>query len=216
MIVKSSEVPAAVKQIEATVCWLAEAPMDRARTYLIRHTTRDSKAKLAAIDHRLDVNTLENLPADKLAMNDIGEIALHTAKPLFYDGYAGNRLTGSFILIEQGTNATLALRALMASVIIFLFWLLGKRHNYIKAQRIRATASPAPAPVVKLGEHDSYTTVHGFDPGLAFVYDQDTGNLRMQRDGAKTARKKGQTLGNYQEVRIRRFHLTLDKWMAQS
>jgi hypothetical protein len=47
------------------------------------------------------------------------------------------------------------------------------------------------------------------------VYDQDTGNLRMQRDGAKTARKKGQTLGNYQEVRIRRFHLTLDKWMAQ-
>ena len=75
---------------------------------------------------------------------------------------------------------------------------------------------PPPAPVVRLGEHDSYTTVHGFDPGLAFVYDQDTGNLRMQRDGVKAARKKGQTLGNYQEVRIRRFHKTLDRWLGPS
>jgi hypothetical protein len=52
---------------------MAEQPMDRARTYLIRHTTRDSKAKLAAIDHRLDVNTLEKVPAEKLAMNDIAK-----------------------------------------------------------------------------------------------------------------------------------------------
>lgn len=75
MIVKSDAVPAAVKQIEATVCWLAETPMDRARTYLIRHTTRDTKAKLAAIDHRLDVNTLEKGAADKLAMNDIAQVS---------------------------------------------------------------------------------------------------------------------------------------------
>ncbi len=74
MIVKTDEAPAAVKEIRATVCWLAETPLDRARTYLIRHTTRDSKAKLTGIDHRLDVNTLEKVAADKLAMNDIAEV----------------------------------------------------------------------------------------------------------------------------------------------
>jgi sulfate adenylyltransferase subunit 1 len=85
MIVKSSEVPAAVKEIRATVCWLAEAPLDRARTYLIRHTTRDSKAKLTGIDHRLDVNTLEKVPAEKLAMNDIAVVSFKLAQPLFAD-----------------------------------------------------------------------------------------------------------------------------------
>lgn len=73
---------------------------------------------------------------------------------------------------------------------------------------------PPPAPVVHLGEDDSYTTVPTFNPGLAFVYDQDTGNLRRQRDGAKASRKRGQTLGNYQEVRLRRFHMTLDSTLG--
>ncbi len=106
MIVKSNEVPAAVKQIEATVCWLAEAPLDRARTYLIRHTTRDSKAKLAAIDHRLDVNTLENVPADRLAMNDIAQVTFKLAQPLFADPYLENRGTGAFIIIDESNNNT--------------------------------------------------------------------------------------------------------------
>jgi sulfate adenylyltransferase subunit 1 len=106
MIVKSSEVPAAVKQIEATVCWLAETPMDRARTYLIRHTTRDSKARLAAIDHRLDVNTLQKVPAEKLAMNDIAQVSFKLAQPLFVDPYAANRGTGAFIIIDESSNNT--------------------------------------------------------------------------------------------------------------
>ncbi len=106
MIVKSSEVPAAVKQIEATVCWLSEIPMDRARTYLVRHTTRDSKAKLAAIDHRLDVNTLEKVPAEKLTMNDIAQVSFKLAQPLFVDSYLENRSTGAFIIIDESSNNT--------------------------------------------------------------------------------------------------------------
>jgi len=106
MIVKSNEVPAAVKQIDATVCWMAEAPMDRARTYLIRHTTRDSKARLAAIDHRLDVNTLEKVAAEKLAMNDIAQVTFKLAQPLFVDPYADNRATGAFIIIDESSNNT--------------------------------------------------------------------------------------------------------------
>jgi sulfate adenylyltransferase subunit 1 len=106
MIVKSAEAPAAVKEIRATVCWLSESPLDRARTYLIRHTTRDSKAKLTGINHRLDVNTLENLPAEKLAMNDIAEVTFKLAQPLFVDPYAENRATGAFIVIDESSNNT--------------------------------------------------------------------------------------------------------------
>ena len=106
MIVKTAEAPAAVKEIRATVCWLAEAPLDRARTYLIRHTTRDSKAKLTGIDHRLDVNTLEKVAADKLAMNDIAEVTFKLAQPLFVDPYLENRGTGAFIVIDESNNNT--------------------------------------------------------------------------------------------------------------
>jgi len=106
MIVKTAEAPAAVKEIAATVCWLAETPLDRARTYLIRHTTRDSKAKLTAIDHRLDVNTLEREPAEKLAMNDIAQVRFKLAQPLFVDPYEDNRATGAFIVIDESNNNT--------------------------------------------------------------------------------------------------------------
>ncbi len=75
---------------------------------------------------------------------------------------------------------------------------------------------PAPAEPVHLDEDDSYRSVPGFSPGLAFVLDQDTANLRRQRDGAKAAFKRGQTLGNYQEARIRRFHLTLDEYLERA
>ena len=74
MIVKSAEQPRAVKQIDATVCWLSETPMSPARTYLLRHTSREVKAKIAKIDYRLDVNTLEQEAIGALAMNDIAQL----------------------------------------------------------------------------------------------------------------------------------------------
>ena len=74
---------------------------------------------------------------------------------------------------------------------------------------------PAPAPVYKLGIDDSYTTAPGFSPGLAPVYDQDTGNLRRQRDGAKASGVGAQQLGNYQEVRTRKLHQTVDAYLEK-
>ncbi|WP_303785211.1 sulfate adenylyltransferase subunit CysN [Azovibrio restrictus] len=106
MIVKTEEAPTPVKQIGATVCWLSEIPMDRARTYLIRHTTREVKAKLAGIDHRLDVNTQDKVPAEKLAMNDIAQVQFKLAQPIFADPYAVNRSTGAFIIIDESNNNT--------------------------------------------------------------------------------------------------------------
>ncbi len=106
MIVKSAEQPQALKQIDATVCWLSETPMSPARTYLLRHTTREVKAKIAKIDYRLDVNTLEHEPVTTLAMNDIANLTLKLAQPVFADPYTDNRATGAFIVIDESTNNT--------------------------------------------------------------------------------------------------------------
>ena len=72
---------------------------------------------------------------------------------------------------------------------------------------------PEPAAPFRLTESDSFTTVPGFDPILGHVYDQDTNNLRAQQEGMRAARKKGETLLNYQEVRVRLMHQTLDKYL---
>ena len=106
MIVKSDEQPEQLKQIDATLCWLSETPLSPARTYLLRHTTREVKAKIAKIDYRLDVNTLEQVPATALAMNDIARLTLKLAQPVFADPYAENRATGAFIIIDESTNNT--------------------------------------------------------------------------------------------------------------
>jgi len=106
MIVKTNEQPQIVKQLDATVCWLAGQPLSPARTYLVRHTTREVKAKVAKIDYRLDLNTLEHETVGALEMNDIARLTLKLAQPLFVDPYADNRATGAFILIDESTNNT--------------------------------------------------------------------------------------------------------------
>ncbi|HYD33424.1 MAG TPA: sulfate adenylyltransferase subunit CysN [Methylophilaceae bacterium] len=106
MIVKTGQEPATVKQIEAMVCWLSETPLSPARTYIIRHTTRESKAKVGEIAYKVDVNTLENLPTPTLAMNDIARISFRLAQPLMIDPYDLNRATGAFIVIDEATNNT--------------------------------------------------------------------------------------------------------------
>ncbi len=106
MIVKTGAAIEPVKQIEAHVCWLSETPLSPARTYIVRHTSRESKAKVAAIAHKIDVNTLEQQATTDLKMNDIARISLKLAQPLMVDSYANNRATGAFIVIDESTNNT--------------------------------------------------------------------------------------------------------------
>ena len=106
MIVKRDELPVPTKQIDAMLCWLSESPLDPRRKYLIRHTTRDSKAMLAGIDYRMDVNTLEQQAAATLSMNDIAKVSFKLAQPIFADPYANNRETGAFIVIDESSNNT--------------------------------------------------------------------------------------------------------------
>jgi sulfate adenylyltransferase subunit 1 len=106
MIVAAGEAPAQSKQVEALVCWLSETPLSPARTYWLRHTTREVKAKVASIAHRVDINTLANDSATTLAMNDIARLTLKLAQPVFADSYTESRATGAFILIDESTNNT--------------------------------------------------------------------------------------------------------------
>ena len=106
MLVKSGEVPEQKKEIEAMLCWLSETPLSPARTYLIRHTTRTTKAKLTGISFKVDVNSQEHVDASQLAMNDIAQVGFKLAQPVFADAYAKNRGTGAFIVIDESNNNT--------------------------------------------------------------------------------------------------------------
>src|SRR5579862_249878 len=107
MLFDPAALPGAGGDLHARICWLHPRPLQAGRKYFLKHTTQTVQAVVTAIEHRINVATLDAEPgAPELAMNDIGEIRVRTSKPIVYDGYASNRLTGSFILIEQGTNAT--------------------------------------------------------------------------------------------------------------
>jgi sulfate adenylyltransferase subunit 1 len=109
VFVDPNDLPGASSELHAKICWMHPRPLQRGKKYFLKHTTQTVQAVVTTIEHRINVSTLEMEPeTPELAMNDIGEIRLRTSKPIIFDAYATNRLTGSFILIEQGTNATVA------------------------------------------------------------------------------------------------------------
>jgi sulfate adenylyltransferase subunit 1 len=109
MIVAAEAAPEAVRTIDATLCWLDERPLDRRRTYVLRHTTREVRARVDRLDELWNVTTQASQPAPHaLAMNDIGQATLSLAQPIVADRYERDPATGSFILIDEATNATVA------------------------------------------------------------------------------------------------------------
>ncbi|PTR16645.1 sulfate adenylyltransferase subunit 1 [Nitrosospira sp. Nsp2] len=108
MLVKSVEVPTVTKEFEAMLCWLSEQSLDPRRKYLIKHTTRTVKALVSRIAYRVDVNTLKHEAADTLKMNDIGRVLIKVHQPLACDPYQRNHATGSFIVIDEANNNTVA------------------------------------------------------------------------------------------------------------
>jgi len=95
------------KELTANVCWIGDEPLTERKKYIVKHTTNSVKAMVASIDFKTDIHTLDHQEdADELAMNEIGQITLKLMKPLHYDRYMDNRITGSFILIDTFTNNT--------------------------------------------------------------------------------------------------------------
>jgi bifunctional enzyme CysN/CysC/sulfate adenylyltransferase subunit 1 len=105
--------PSVRTEVEATAVWLSERPLDAERAYLLKHTTRTVPARVTAVRFQLDPETLSEEPASSLALNQVGRIALRCARPLAFDAYRQNRITGAFILIDALTNETAAAGTLL-------------------------------------------------------------------------------------------------------
>ncbi len=109
MIVGTDLLPGHSADISAHVCWMEQRPLQAGQKYFLKHGTQTVQAKVISLDSRINIQTYEPEPHPaELAMNDIGEVRLRTAKPLVFDAYTNNRLTGSIVLVEPSTNATAA------------------------------------------------------------------------------------------------------------
>ncbi len=109
MLCRPNNRPNVGQDLSAMICWMAEKPLREGATFAIKHTTRWARARVRSLQYRLDVNALHHdSRAAELELNDIGRIHLRTTAPLFYDEYRDNRETGSFVLVDEQTNATVA------------------------------------------------------------------------------------------------------------
>ncbi len=108
MFVKADYLPTVGKELEAMLCWLSETPLDKNRKYFVKHTTRTVKCLFSSIDYRVDVNTLEQHANPAIHMNDIAHVKLKLQQPLAFDHYQRNRASGSFIVIDEASNNTVA------------------------------------------------------------------------------------------------------------
>jgi sulfate adenylyltransferase large subunit len=107
MLVDPRDGPTVVRRLDAIVCWLADEPIRAGRRYVLQHTTRTVRAVVEAVHDRLDLSTLERDPMSaQVGPNDIGRVTLQLAESIFVDPYRTNRATGSAILIDESTNAT--------------------------------------------------------------------------------------------------------------
>ena len=106
MLVADGQPPSAGTEFQATLVWMHSEPLDPHKIYVLKHTTRTVRARMNQIRYRVDINTLEHVPAAKLELNEIAAVDVKTTLPLFFDPYQLNRTTGSFIVIDPLTNAT--------------------------------------------------------------------------------------------------------------
>jgi sulfate adenylyltransferase large subunit len=108
MIVEADDQPIVARELDAMICWMSQEPLRAGSRYAVKHTTRTARAVVQELEYRIDVNTLRHESAQQLELNEIGRVRLRCSAPLMVDPYARNRTTGSFILIDETTNDTVA------------------------------------------------------------------------------------------------------------
>jgi len=116
MICRVNNRPIVAQDVDAMVCWLSDAAELTPRTKLaIKHTTRSARALVKDLQYRLDINTLHrDESAERLVLNEIGRVTMRVTQPLFIDEYRRNRVTGSFILMDEATDTTVGAGMLLA------------------------------------------------------------------------------------------------------
>ena len=109
MIVKVNNPPQRGQDIEAMLCWFSDKKMLMRGKYSLRHTTKEVKAIISDLRYKININTLRKIEDDKeFGMNEIGRVSIRTSSPIYFDSYENNRTTGSFILVDDVTNETVA------------------------------------------------------------------------------------------------------------
>ena len=109
MLVKEENEPQASQDLEVMLCWFNERKLMPRGKYALKHTSADVKCMITNIDYKMNISTLEKEEENKeVGMNDIAKVTIRTTKPLFFDSYRDNRITGSLILVDEGTNETVA------------------------------------------------------------------------------------------------------------
>ena len=160
MLVSPEEPPHVARNFQAMVVWFNAEPLALGRNYLIKHNVRTARAKATKIGYRVDMQTLDQDPANDLRMNDIGEVEFEAASPLFFDSYDRNRITGSFILIDPLSNATVGAAMIRGALPANAAYPLPGEAGTVDAGRVR-TAAP-------VSDEERYER-HGHYPGLVVV-----------------------------------------------
>jgi bifunctional enzyme CysN/CysC len=114
MIVHPSNRPFVGRSFDAHVVWLHERPLDTEKSYFLKHTTQMIRMQVQKVHARTDLTTLESVAADTLSLNEIGRLGITCHRPLYYDAYASNRATGSFVIVDSLTNATVGAGMIIA------------------------------------------------------------------------------------------------------
>ncbi|HJQ00269.1 MAG TPA: GTP-binding protein [Jatrophihabitans sp.] len=108
IVVDEQPLPLVDRQLSTTVCWLTDTSLRAGGRYQLRHTTRDVRAVIDSVQSRLDVTSMEQIATDELNLNDIGEVRIRLAEPVAADPYLLSRSTGSFLLVDESSGATVA------------------------------------------------------------------------------------------------------------
>jgi len=115
MLCRPNNQPTVGQDLDAMVCWMGDRPLQIKGRYALKHTTRWSRAMVTEVLYRIDVNTgHRDHTSTEMKLNELGRIRLRTTTPVVYDEYKQNRVTGSFILVDEATNATVAAGMLLS------------------------------------------------------------------------------------------------------
>jgi sulfate adenylyltransferase subunit 1 (EFTu-like GTPase family) len=107
LLADPADPPVVARELEARVCWMSERPLEPRARFAVKQTSRSVRAIADELVSRIDVHTLEDVPApDSLGLNDIGVVRLRLSEPLCVDPYEENRTTGAFVLIDESSNET--------------------------------------------------------------------------------------------------------------
>lgn len=109
IIAKPNNQPQTDQDIDLMLCWMNQKPVSLNTKFFVRHMTKEVKGVLKEIQYKLDISSLQRIEnVDQLAMNEIARVKIRTAQPLAFDSYRKNRITGSIVLVDEGTNETVA------------------------------------------------------------------------------------------------------------